>query len=183
MKGRGYISVILSLMSLVISIVCLCRTYPRELGFDYLGWIVGILALLITILIGWQIYTVVDVRNSQKRYKEIVEEVSLTQHGVLAEQELVNWLIYYRLVTGNDRPRSKSRLIYRAIACLYHYSCLENWELCNYVADALIESIETIDVSSLPKEEREELLEKFLTVKGRKEIEKYAEILSLLCGA
>ena len=46
------------------SIITCCWS-PRiikgnDLGFDYLGLIVGVLSLLVTILIGWNIYTLID---------------------------------------------------------------------------------------------------------------------------
>lgn len=49
-------------ISLVFSIFALCRAYPREsLGFDYMGVIVGLLALLVGFLVAWQIYKTIDV--------------------------------------------------------------------------------------------------------------------------
>ena len=45
---------------------------PNETGFDYIGLIVGILALLVTMLIGWQIYNALSleqkVSNIKKEY-------------------------------------------------------------------------------------------------------------------
>lgn len=56
----------------------LCNEYPRyfdkdNLGFDYLGAIVGILALLVTILIGWNIFYAIH--NKEKIKSEIREDV------------------------------------------------------------------------------------------------------------
>lgn len=55
-------------ISLSFSIVVLCRIYPRyisyekcNLGFDYMGVIVGVLALLVGFLVAWQIYKTIDV--------------------------------------------------------------------------------------------------------------------------
>lgn len=51
-------------LSIVAIIFCICRIFPRtyNLGIDYIGIIVGILSLLVTILIGWNIYTVLDIK-------------------------------------------------------------------------------------------------------------------------
>lgn len=55
-------------ISLLFSTFALCRTYPRyisyeecNLGFDYMGVIVGALALLVGFLVAWQIYKTIDV--------------------------------------------------------------------------------------------------------------------------
>lgn len=47
----------LSGIAVVISIVSICVAYPHkaELGFDYQGVLVGVLSLLVTTLIGWNI--------------------------------------------------------------------------------------------------------------------------------
>lgn len=59
--------------SLLASVIAICRTHPRvELGFDYIGLIVEILALLVTMLIGWQIYNALSleqkISNIKKEY-------------------------------------------------------------------------------------------------------------------
>lgn len=60
------------LFSLVASVTAICRTHPRtELGFDYMGLIVGILALLVTMLIGWQIYNAL---NLDRKVSDIKKE-------------------------------------------------------------------------------------------------------------
>lgn len=53
-------AIIFSLAAIIMSICTLAHKCPREygegkLGFDYLGVIVGILALLVTFLVAWQI--------------------------------------------------------------------------------------------------------------------------------
>ena len=65
-------------MSFLFSLIVLCKCFPRlieipnETGFDYIGLIVGILALLVTMLIGWQIYNALSleqkVSNIKKEY-------------------------------------------------------------------------------------------------------------------
>lgn len=57
------LAIIFSLVSIIMSICSLARNNERVLGFDYLGVIVGILTLLVTALIGWQIYSALNVEN------------------------------------------------------------------------------------------------------------------------
>lgn len=59
------LSVILHVITLTFSIIAISVCCPRnvefsDLGFDYIGVIVGIISLLVAVLIGWNIYTVVD---------------------------------------------------------------------------------------------------------------------------
>lgn len=61
----SWIALGLSVISIVMSIIAICTSYPHnvELGFDYQGVIVGVLSLLVTVLLGWNIYTLIDMRG------------------------------------------------------------------------------------------------------------------------
>lgn len=55
---------ILSFIAIVLSIVAICVSCPRsDMSFDYLGLITGILGVLVTVLVGWNIYMVIDFRR------------------------------------------------------------------------------------------------------------------------
>ena len=58
-------SVILSFAALCISII---RCEPIEL--DWLGVLVGVLSLLVTVLLGYNIYTAIDLKRDWKEYRE-----------------------------------------------------------------------------------------------------------------
>lgn len=80
-------------LSLAMSIFALCRSLPREAGVDYMGVIVGILALLVTVLIGWNIYTVVDFsRRLSKVRKKAESKVSKT---IAKHNHTVRGLTYF----------------------------------------------------------------------------------------
>lgn len=55
MKPKTNVAIVIACsVSLVVSIIALCLTIPRriELNFDYLGLLVGVQSLIVTILIG-----------------------------------------------------------------------------------------------------------------------------------
>lgn len=58
------------LLSLILSIISLCNSHPCTSGLDYIGVIVGILLLLVTILIGWQITNYFMLEKRTKSYAE-----------------------------------------------------------------------------------------------------------------
>ena len=77
MKNRikSYWSNCLSIAAIICSVVAICVSLPSEpeIGIDYIGVIVGILSLLVTMLIGWQIYNVITI---DKRIEDKVNEVT-----------------------------------------------------------------------------------------------------------
>lgn len=71
-----WISLILSVVSLLVSMVVLAKLWPVDsIDFDYIGAIVGILSFLITVLMGYQIYTVINVKDSLKEVQHIRSEI------------------------------------------------------------------------------------------------------------
>ena len=61
------ISIWIGITALTLSITSICISAWRspELSFDYQGVIVGVLSLLVTVILGWNIYTVIDIKNTR----------------------------------------------------------------------------------------------------------------------
>lgn len=64
-------AIIFALAAMIMSICSLSRNNERILNFDYLGIIVGILSLLITFLVAWQIYNTISI---DRRIDEIARK-------------------------------------------------------------------------------------------------------------
>lgn len=79
-KALNILLFVANVAILAFNVYFLCNSCPRQisennLGFDYIGAIVGILALLVTVLIGWNIYQLVDLKNIKKNYEERINEI------------------------------------------------------------------------------------------------------------
>lgn len=59
-------------VTMVCSLIALCRTFPNNFGFDfdYIGIIVAIFSALVATLIGWNIYQVIDVKSIRKDFEK-----------------------------------------------------------------------------------------------------------------
>lgn len=177
MKKVGYISLGTSLIAIILSIVAICNIYPRELGIDYLGWIVGILALLTTVLLGWNIYTIIDIKESHKRYISVINEVDISQHKVLALQEHANWMIYHQLLLKEDPCGLEFRFLYYGVSCLYHTSMIGEYETCRLVVKALNECFTNPKSVTITKRNKEQVLSLLHLVKQPGKIEGYMSLM------
>lgn len=80
---KVYVSLGVSLISLVLSVIALCLSLPRkELSFDYLGLITGILGVLVTILLGLNILAIFDFRQERQSLKKYFDEQKQEVHSV-----------------------------------------------------------------------------------------------------
>ena len=85
---------------LIFILAILCKWYPRSitpqnLGFDYIGLIVGILSFLVTALLGWQIFNAIafDKRiNSEFNKYAITHNILLKQEVAMAKIDLMTYI-------------------------------------------------------------------------------------------
>lgn len=84
-------------IAVICSIVAINHTCPRAeyLNFDYMGVIVGILSLLVTVLIGYNIVTIFDAKKELAYYNTKLEEYKsklskLENVLVIVERKSVN---------------------------------------------------------------------------------------------
>lgn len=70
-------------LSLVMSIIAICLASPRTIqtSFDYQGVIVGTLSILVTILIGWQIYNIINIQSSLDKFAHKMSKINAIEEG------------------------------------------------------------------------------------------------------
>ena len=124
--------------------IVLAERYPRtDLDFDYLGLIVGILALLVTVLIGWQIYSVIKIRETTKAISKTRAEFSLESERNLTQTYLSLSDFFYSRCIGPDLPMSQIeyKYIYYRISAILHASRTGDYETCKTIVKLLLETI------------------------------------------
>lgn len=72
---KNWISTTISVVAIIISMIALAIVIPTDisecgLDFDYIGVIVGVLSFLVTLLLGYQIYTVINVKEELKEIQK-----------------------------------------------------------------------------------------------------------------
>ena len=93
----------MSIAEIICSVVAIFVSFPSEpeLGMDYIGVIVGILSLLVTMLIGWQIYNAVTI---EKRIKDEVDRTRNEIDTYFNKQKVEN-LYMLTIVNGISQSR------------------------------------------------------------------------------
>lgn len=146
MKANEIISLGASCTALVCSLIALFHILPRELELDYLGVIVGILSFLITLLLGWNIYTVVDFKSKiefmDSRRKEL-ESIIKNYHS--KEKEQTGFIsdalsdIYLGVLDCKTTEGKECNYLLYKVHSLYSYDYIGRIENCNrIVAEMLV---------------------------------------------
>lgn len=94
-KREKWIVGILLSVNFICSLTALCFCCPRNesLSFDYIEVIIGILSLLVTILIGWNIFYALGIRKELRSKIDnvrIESRQSLKHHSELNEKDFNN---------------------------------------------------------------------------------------------
>lgn len=90
---KSYWSNCLSIAAIICSVVAICVSLPSapELGIDYIGVIVGILSLLVTMLIGWQIWNMIAIdKKIDGKVKQTSD--SLTESINVTKKEMIEYI-------------------------------------------------------------------------------------------
>ena len=144
MKNVGFI---LSILAIILSILAICFSLPRtELSFDYLGLIIGILGVLVTVLIGWNIYAVIDFRQEKQRLIQYFNEQKSDIHllgsdlrttflnqlsnNSLLEKNIAD--IYSQMMGLNKSLPLSFYYLFHTIGAIRTASQAENYTACNF---------------------------------------------------
>lgn len=128
MKSKTTLLQVACIVSLITSIITLCLSIPRsqEFNFDYLGLLVGIQSLIVTILIGWNIYCLVDLKGMRGEQDKMKQDAFLNLQRICAITCHATSDVYYRYL------EVKNQMVMIIILCtigcprytIHHYSVI-----------------------------------------------------------
>ena len=110
------ISMVAIILSIIAIVIVIAEYHPRtNLSFDYLGLIVGILTLLVTILLGWQI---VDKIGMEKKMQDMIVVASKSIADSLGDENTKSMLMIYMQIARSfsvAKDWAKMSIILRAM--------------------------------------------------------------------
>lgn len=136
----------LSIVSFLFSLAVLCKAFPRlieipnETGFDYMGFIVGVLSLLVTVLLGWNIYSVIDLRN----IKSELEDVKSTSRCNSYKTSVV---VFASMSDFYQRNNDVNNVFYYNVLTLSYALKYGDMELANNLIDELKKDMDSNHLS------------------------------------
>ncbi|OUO16555.1 hypothetical protein [Odoribacter splanchnicus] len=166
-------------LSLFISVISLCLAYPKHenLCFDYQGIFVGILSILVTVLIGWNIYTLIDLRNIQNEIKIIELEANSMIQKTLHLSQSSSWMLYYYLLFHDDPMGLEYRFLYQGVSSLLHTSKCNDFKSCQRIVKLMIRGLEQMKECIMSESSKKEILKLMCKVNDPEKIDRFYELL------
>lgn len=177
---------IVSIVSLILSVIAVCVAVWRspELGFDYQGVIVGVLSLLVTVLVGLNIYTLVDFNKKGSLVDEKIELITKSLNNLnkaelstSATTEYAISSLYYSLLGLKDPLGLEYRYIYHNLISLSKISQLGNTETCSAIVKGMLEVIVRPEDISMKKINKDQLYGWISQIMNPTEIEGFVELV------
>lgn len=132
-------SLFCSFAAIIMSIIALAKCAPSSnLHADYIGVIVGILAVLVTVLVGWQVFTLIEIksvlrrvdraeRNLKKSESRITTQIYRQIYKESANTSMLHVFSFMSNIDVSDRGRFvEIRLAYGVSAQTLLYQLLSN---------------------------------------------------------
>ena len=141
---------------LCVNVAVLCFLFPRifdecKPGYDYLGVITGILALLVTVLLGWQVWNAIEIDNKiDGRVKSAESHILQTYEK---EKREVNWVSLYILGVSQSKisifEKDYQDAINAGILALENANSLSDDNLIKLCVDLISKAINEAQYSSI----------------------------------
>lgn len=139
--------IVVSIISTTVSIGALIMAFPNyeNTSYDYHGGLVNILAILVTILMGWNIYSIIDFN----RRKNEVNSLHFAVNQALAEMSKWNnnsdgitefsfVYVYQHLLSIKASPEMYDRFLQHSISALKYFSYSKELNLCRDLVRSLL---------------------------------------------
>lgn len=176
------IDIIISTVSIVGSVIAICISAYRtdSLGFDYQGVIVGILALLVTVLIGWQIFMIFDIKRIKDDVLNVNYENYIRSEKNLIEIQMSLSDFYLDLYTINSKRQIGFSYLLHSISAIIHQSRINDINSANAIIKRLISTIVDPSKVILRQIEYNSLLNLIYSIENKEGINDICTLLALV---
>ena len=128
----------LLITSIILSVMAVCRSFERNVNMDYSGIIVGSLAIMVTILMGLNIFQIIDYEKKIQRVYKIENYIRAILHDGLAD--------LYSDFYAEDKSFRKFKLLHNRLISISYRAKQEEFELCNHHIREIINEFEKVSI-------------------------------------
>lgn len=169
----------MSSIAIIVAIIAIIISAPRayDLSFDYYGVIIGVLSLLVTALLGWNIYALIDfnrarqeVADLRRMYNEIITNNNTLVHHAVGD--------VFQTMAFNGKIRSYLEFyIYYRVLELFYVSRTGQIPMCNVLCKELIDVMANPRLIQVSLGLKKEMLLSLAEVQNTRSIEGYATLV------
>ncbi len=165
----------LSIIAIAISIVAI--VFARN-NINGPGFIIGVLSILTTVLIGWQIFVLFDLRETKnkihKELKKCTQKTNMNNENSLVQAHLMIHLLFQK-----DSPRTLT-MLFNGICLLYHISRVGDYEGAGNITKSILIFGDDIRALKIHQIDKNQMLLLLTKVENPNQISRYYDLLALV---
>ena len=189
------LSLLVSIFAIVLSVIAISVSLPRfDMSFDYLGLITGILGVLVTVLLGWNIYTMFDFRQERQNLKAYFDEQKQSVKSVGSDLQMTfkNQIanvslwekhisdVYWHLMGINQSVPISFYYVHLTLGAIINSAQTENYENCDLWVNELLTVIKKPEEIGMPVTSKKYLLKSFTMIYHPENIKRLDELHSVI---
>ena len=192
--------ILISVLALVFSIISICRSFYRtvDLGFDYMGVIVGVLAILVTCLVAWNIHSAIEANHKIKDMLNEIDNIrsSIDSDKITSERKINklkaelydNVVSINRHILGFEKSAVSTHLLIDMLSSIDYLSRSAEYDIADLRIDYYYvmtkDNLELIK-KDLDKEDSNGLLRLLYEIPNKEKIKNFSkleELIKLACS-
>lgn len=155
-KKESWALWVISIAALGFSIYA-ALSCDKRIETDWMGILVGILALLTTVLVGWQILAIWNIRDIQKEIKEEKNAITLRSEENEIEINATLVLFYRELLKTDNSEDLFAKFLMSYLYLILHEANLDDIQRCEREILSFSKDIERLKAIPIRKEYKEVL--------------------------
>lgn len=179
MKNWNYISIGLSVFAIILSgyatFIC-----DKRIEADWMSILVGILALLVTVLIGWNIYSLIDINRIRNNIYETKATLSENIETSLSEVQMTAFFVFL-----NKDKKSSDDIFHiwlHGISAIRHLSFADKHQECSNIAKMILSGVDDLKNTEWKDSQVEHLMTILLSMKDSKKLPEFPTLCGILWG-
>lgn len=174
------ISIIALIISCYAAFVC-----DKRIEADWMGVLVGVLSLLVTAVVGINIYTLVDFNRATKKVEDMKQEINKQEIEIWtrSEKNLIEFhMAVFMLYLSKDNKDHKDayQIVLSGLSAMVHQSRIGLYKDCEITARSILIEKEIISTMKISKQSKEALLKLMVDINGFQNIGSYADLMHAL---
>lgn len=179
MKSRiiPIIALVFSILATIVSLVTLCRGTRNEDA----AILVGGMAALITVLIGWQIFSIIDLKGYSSKLKQLDDDMrdEMERVKIVAFLSVAHANVGY--MTENPVEFHCKEYIRYSLEALNSAAYIKNYVICDDIVYELLKNIkQNSNIRSIVESDHTNILNDLIGLPGASRIKDYDKLIQYI---
>lgn len=183
-------------LSLTISLLAIfisgCVAFQYEMGTNNASFTLGVLTALVTVLIAWNIFSLVDFNHKKDELSKETETVKQlialsastnAANSAITDEALA--MIYHYLITKKPIESLEYQYINHSISAIVNFAIANREKECNFFIDLLLETVSDPQKLTIKQDRINEMLLHLETMPNKHLYSNYPKLvfmISRICG-